>query len=66
MAAFVRDTCYVAACAREFGRELLVRTLLGEPVLLEAPRVAAPFVAFSPEALAGCGAGAVGSTTGPR
>ncbi|MET9428080.1 aromatic ring-hydroxylating dioxygenase subunit alpha [Streptomyces sp. NPDC003036] len=34
MTAFVRDQWYVAAYGREVGRELLGRTVLGEPILL--------------------------------
>ncbi|MFG2502239.1 Rieske 2Fe-2S domain-containing protein [Streptomyces sp. NPDC048441] len=34
MTAFVRDQWYIAAYKREVGRELLGRTVLGEPILL--------------------------------
>ncbi len=34
MTAFVRDQWYVAAYTKEVGRELLARTILGEPIVL--------------------------------
>jgi phenylpropionate dioxygenase-like ring-hydroxylating dioxygenase large terminal subunit len=42
MTSFVRDQWYVAAYAHEVGRELLARTILGEPLVLYRTEEGAP------------------------